>query len=137
MGITVSVKNGLQRRAGYWTIILPTLDIFIVQDLLHGCYKFAWDHVAEWLTHVVGEDELDCRFRAQPNLGFCGFADGISKISQATGHEHRAYLQFIVCIISGHERVDCKVLMAIRSLMDYIFMAHYPLVSETDLETME
>src|SRR5258707_5265878 len=25
MGITVSVENGLQRWAGYWTIILPTL----------------------------------------------------------------------------------------------------------------
>ena len=47
------------------------------------------------------------------------------------------YLWFIVSVIAGHEGVDCKVLVAVQSLVDYIFMAHYPLASETDLETME
>jgi hypothetical protein len=112
-------------------------DVFIVQDLLHGCYKFVWDHITEWLVHIIGEDELDRRFKAQPNLGFCNFTNGISKISQTTGREHRTYLRLVVPIIAGHGRVDHRVLMAIRSLVDYIFMAHYPLISETDLETME
>ncbi|SRR5258707_11132862 len=55
-------------------------EVFLTQDLLHGCYKFIWDHVAEWLTHIVGEEELDHRFQVQPKLGFWNFADGISKI---------------------------------------------------------
>ena len=66
--------------------------IFLAQDLLHGCYKFIWDHVAKWLRRMIGIEELDRRFKAQPHLGFQNFSDGISKISQATGHEHRTYL---------------------------------------------
>ena len=45
-------------------------NIFITQDLLHGCYKFIWDHLAEWLNHTIGEKELDFQFKAQPKLGF-------------------------------------------------------------------
>src|SRR5258708_15638904 len=33
MGIAVSVENGLQRRAGYWTIILPTAVIFLSEHV--------------------------------------------------------------------------------------------------------
>src|SRR5260221_7987792 len=86
-------------------------DVFIMQDLLHGCYKFVWDHVAEWLTHIIREDELDHHFKAQPNLGFQNFSKGISKILQAAGHEHRTYLWFIVSVIAGHKKA-----LIIRSL---------------------
>src|SRR5260370_22036708 len=44
-------------------------DVFLMQDLLHGRYKFIWDHIAKWLKHTIGEDELDRHFRAQPHLG--------------------------------------------------------------------
>ena|SRR5258706_10444850 len=98
-----------------------------MQDLLHGCYKFVWDHVAKWLNHTIGEEGLDHCFRAQLKLGFCGFSDGIFKISQASGCEHRAYLRFIVSIIAGYEDLDHRVLIAVQSLVDYIFMAHHPL----------
>src|SRR5260370_24980040 len=69
-------------------------NVFITQDLLHSCYKFIWDHVAEWLTHIVGEDELDLHFKAQPNLGFHNFSNAISKISQPTVHHHKPSLYF-------------------------------------------
>src|SRR5258708_37922149 len=48
-------------------------DVFLTQDLLHGCYKFVWDHVAKWLNHMIGEAELDLHFRPQPTLAFRGF----------------------------------------------------------------
>ena len=66
--------------------------VFITQDLLHGCYKFVWDHVAKWLSHLIGEEELDHHFYAQPNLRFQNFSQLILKISQATGQEHQTYL---------------------------------------------
>src|SRR5260370_1224084 len=43
---------------------------------------------------------------------------------------------FIIAIISGHENVDCSVSLAIRSLVDFIYMAHYPLLLESNLEAM-
>ena len=112
-------------------------NIFITQDLLHGCYKFIWDHLAEWLNHTIGEKELDFQFKAQPKLGFLTFSNGITKISQATRCKHWTYLQYIISIIAECDRLDRKVLLAVRSLVDYIFMAHYPLISVTQLEVME
>ena len=111
-------------------------EVFLTQDLLHRCYKFVWDHVAEWLTHIVGEEELDHCFQVQPKLGFWNFADGISKISQTSRCDHRTFLKFIVAVIAGHENVDHSVLNAIRSLIDFIYLAHYLLILESDLETM-
>ena len=73
--------------------------IFLTQDLLHRCYKFVWDHVSSWLTHIVGEEELDHHFHAQPKLGFKNFSNGISKLSQTSGCKHRIYLKFIVVVI--------------------------------------
>ena len=75
--------------------------IFLAQDLLHGCYKFIWDHVAKWLRRMIGIEELDRRFKAQPHLGFQNFSHGISKISQATGREHRTYLRHVVAVMAG------------------------------------
>ncbi len=46
------------------------------------------------------------------------------------------FLQFIVSVIAGYENLDHKVLLAIRALTDYIFMAHNPLLSVASLETM-
>ena len=98
-----------------WEGLPVGLEVFLTQDLLHGCYKFIWDHVAEWLTHIVGEEELDCHFQVQPKLGFQNFADGISKISQTSGCDHRTFLKFIVVVIASHENVDRSVLNTIRS----------------------
>ena len=45
-------------------------DIFLTQDLLHRCYKFIWDHLSEWLTHIIGEEELDRRSKLSQSLDF-------------------------------------------------------------------
>ena len=42
-----------------WEGLLVGPNIFITQDLLHGCYKFIWDHLAKWINHTIGEKELD------------------------------------------------------------------------------
>ena len=142
---TYEFKNEvMKRRSGLlgaieefcWENLPVSPEIFLTQDLLHGCYKFRWDHVAKWLTHTISHEELDCCFRAQPNLGFQSFANGISKISQAFGLEHRRYLKFIVVIIAGHENVSCQVLVVVRSLVDFFYLAHYPVILDDILEVM-
>ena len=111
-------------------------EILLTQDLLYRCYKFVWDHISSWLTHIIGEEELNCHFQAQPKLRFQNFSNGISNLSQTSRHEHRIYLKFIVAVITGHENIDHNILVAIRSLIDYIYITHYPLLSESDLEVM-
>src|SRR5260370_27648635 len=41
-----------------------------------------------------------------------------------------------MAIIAGHDNVDCNVLVAKRSLIDFIYFTHYPLPLENDLEVM-
>ena len=53
------------------------------------------------------------------------FLNGITKISQATGCEHWTYLWYIISIIAGCDRLDHKVLLAARSLVDYIFIVTF------------
>ena len=72
MGITVSVENGLQRWAGYWTIILPTLDMALMvlqgvqvyQDVIQITYHAYIHQISEYLIDeplegcwCVGESE--------------------------------------------------------------------------------
>ena len=40
-------------------------------------------------------------------------------------------------MIAGHEKVDSRVIKAVRSILDYTYMAQYPALSELDLRKME
>ncbi len=42
---------------------------------------------------------------------------------------------YSICYCWAQKGIDHKVLVAFQSLVDYIFIAHYPLASVTDLET--
>ena len=44
--------------------------VFIKQDILHGIHKFIWDHPGSWLKNLLGDQEMGCRFIAQPPLHF-------------------------------------------------------------------
>src|SRR5260370_40191713 len=39
----------------YWEDLPIGPENFLTQDLLHGCYKFIWDHISSWLTHIISE----------------------------------------------------------------------------------
>src|SRR5258707_15552896 len=187
MGIAVSVENGLQRQAGYWTIIPPTTgevtisalkevrrrfpsaslykfkqqvkrlskglsgaieepcwaglgidpSVFIKQDILHGLHKFIWDHPGEWLKKLIGENKMDHHFIAQPPIHTQHFTGGISKISQASRQEHHTYQRLMLPIIFGHEKVNAKVINAIQSVLDFVYMAQCPLLSDSNLSKMK
>ena len=42
-----------------WEGLLLGLEQLIKQDLLHGSYKFMWDHLVKWLIGTLGGDEID------------------------------------------------------------------------------
>ena len=52
--------------------------VFIKQDILHGLHKFIWDHPGEWLKKLIGENEMDHCFIAQPPIHTQHFTGGIS-----------------------------------------------------------
>src|SRR5258708_271984 len=48
-----------------------------------------------------------------------------------------AYQRLMLPIIFGHEKVDAKVIDAIWSVLDFVYMAQYPLLSDLNLSKMK
>ncbi|KAG6908908.1 hypothetical protein DXG01_002789 [Tephrocybe rancida] len=95
---------------------------FLTPEPLHHWHKAFWDHDAKWCIKVSGKDEIDFRFHIlQPHTGFRHFKEGISKLKQVTGREHRDVQRCLVPLVAGC--VPKNFLIAIRALMDFKYLA--------------
>lgn len=105
--------------------------IFLTPESLHHWHKQFWDHDAKWCIRAVGAYEIDFRFALIPHrVGFRQFKEGISKLKQVTGREHRDVERYMVTIIAG--AVPKKFLIAIRALMDFRYLGQAPILDDDD-----
>ncbi|KAF8869224.1 hypothetical protein BD779DRAFT_1458028 [Infundibulicybe gibba] len=103
-----------------WPMSEPS--VFLTPEPLHHWHKFLWDHDVKWCCNVLGDAEIDFRFSIlHPHTGFRHFTEGISKLKQVTGHEHRDVQRYLVPVIAG--AVPKHLLIAIRALMDFRYLA--------------
>ena len=110
-----------------WPLSEPST--FFTPEPLHHWHKMFWDHDAKWCIHAVGSAEIDFRFAIlHPHTGFRQFNEGISRLKQVTGREHREIQRYIVPIIA--DAVPKDFLIAIRSLMDFRYLAQAPEISD-------
>ena len=110
-----------------WPLADPS--IFFPPEPLHHWHKQFWDHDVKWCIHVLGEHEIDFRFSVlQPHTGFRHFREGISKMKQVTGREHRNIQRYIVGVIAGKAPND--FVSAIRALMDFRYLAQAPVIDD-------
>lgn len=95
--------------------------VFLTPDALHQWHKFFYDHVLKWVIDIMTGPELDRRLAAlQPQVGERHWKNGISKLKQVTGREHRALERVLVPVIAGAVKDD--VLQAVRSIVEFIFL---------------
>lgn len=102
---------------------------FLTPEPLHHWHKQFWDHDVKWCINAVGATEIDFRFSVlQPQTSFRHFKEGISALKQVTGREHRDVERYIIPVISG--AVSTAFLTAIRSLLDFRYLAQSPVIDE-------
>uniref|UniRef100_A0A8H7XQ13 DUF6830 domain-containing protein n=1 Tax=Psilocybe cubensis TaxID=181762 RepID=A0A8H7XQ13_PSICU len=110
-----------------WPLSDPSA--FLTPEPLHHWHKMFWDHDAKWCIAAVGGSELDFRFSIlQHRTGFRHFKEGISSLKQVTGREHRDVQRYIVALIA--DTVSTPFILAIRSLMDFRYLAQSQTISE-------
>ena len=95
---------------------------FLTPDALHPWHKFIFNHPLKWIINIMGGDELDRRMAAlQPHVGVWHWQNGISKLKQVTGREHRDLQKVLVAIVVG--AVPPSVLCATCALIKFVFQA--------------
>ena len=114
-----------------WPLSDPS--IFLNPEVLHHFHRMFWDHDAKWCIEAAGATELDFRFSIiQTLVGYRAFSEGISKLKQVTGRDHRAVQRYIVAAVAGS--IPRKFLIAIRALLDFRYLAQAPSFTTLSLE---
>jgi hypothetical protein len=105
---------------------LPHTDIHIAitPDVLHQIYQGVFKHITAWCSRMMGVKVLDERIRClPPAYGVRHFKNGVSALSQISGTERKHMAKILLgCLIGVLPK---KVIIACRSLLDFIYLAQY------------
>ena len=116
----------------------PFMDIHmaITPDILHQLLQGVFKHLIGWYQSVVGEKVLDRRIQALPfGYGLCHFKTGISTLSQILGTERKNMAKILLGCI--HNIMAPSGVKAIKSLLDFIYLAQYSTHDQITLGYLE
>ncbi|KAJ3713054.1 hypothetical protein C8R42DRAFT_593567 [Lentinula raphanica] len=117
---------------------LPFTDIHfsITPDVLHQLYQGVLKHLISWCQDILGSNELDRRIRSLPPcFGVRHFKNGISALSQISGTERKNMGKILLGCLVGSD-MPRDALTAVRSILDFIYLAQYSTHDEDTLSYM-
>ncbi|KAK7680166.1 hypothetical protein QCA50_016675 [Cerrena zonata] len=123
---------------------LPWANIYlcIPPDILHQLHQGLIKHLVSWILAAYSEKEIDARCRSlPPNHHVQHFKNGISHLSQITGKEHAEIAKIIIGLIidlplpGGQSPI--RLIRATWGILDFIYIAQFPVHSKETLECME
>ena len=122
---------------------LPYVNIFqsITPDILHQLYQGVIKHVVSWVTEAFGSAEIDARCRRlPPNHNIRIFLKGITTLSRVSGKEHADMCKILLGVILDmrtlHGTSATQVVRAVRGLLDFLYIAQFPVQSEETLDLL-
>ena len=123
---------------------LPYCNIFlcITPDILHQLLQGVLKHLCTWIKKAYPAHELNARCQKLPqNSHVRHFFKGITPLSKITGKEHndiaRILLGLIIDIPLPGGISNVHLLAATRALLDFLFLAQYPVHSDATLRQLE
>jgi hypothetical protein len=118
--------------------VLPNPIDYITPDPLHQWYRFIFDHILEWVSKLLGNDELNFRISIiQQQVGYRHFSKGCTDFKQVTGNEQQDIGRYLVSLLNGHPKATPAIVKAIRSLTDFIYLGQYSSHDEDTLKYIE
>jgi hypothetical protein len=123
---------------------LPYVHIYrsITPDILHQLYQGILKHLIGWVTQMFGPLEIDARCRRlPPNHNIRHFIKGITSLSRVTGQEHDQMSRILLGLVIDAPLPDglsnVRLIRAVRALLDFIYLAQYPVHSDESLLLLE
>lgn len=123
---------------------LPYVHIYrsITPDVLHQLYQGILKHLIQWVIQACGAAEIDARCRRMPpNHNVRLFLKGISTLSRVSGHEHdqmcRILLGLVLDVPLSGAISNARLLCAVRALLDFLYLAQYPVHTDETLELLD
>jgi Plavaka transposase len=123
---------------------LPYAHIFqsIMPDILHQIYQGIIKHLVGWLIKVIGAEVVNARCCClPPNHNLHAFTKGILALSHVTGQEHNQMCRILLVLILDMrlpQGLSTRCLVrAVCALMDFAFIAQYPVHTAETLELLD
>ena len=118
----------------FWeTLPLANIYISITPDILHQLLQGVMKHLIAWLSDplVFGRQAIDtrCRF-IPPNHQIVLCPRGITSLTHVSGKEHKNMCRFLLGLIVNLRLTggsdSARILKAVRSLLDFLYLAQLP-----------